>query len=222
MRSPFDGAVLLVIDMQRESLPDGLYGVPKMKEVTENCYQVIQASREYSIPVVYTQHIHRPSGVDAAPGEPRAADGCTPLTYRGKAAEILPELIPQSKDVVIQKSRYSAFYGTELTSVLKGLKAKELILTGVTTDGCVMTSVWDALAQDWPVTLVKDACGATSEGSHASAVLTLANWVYGIKIFRTAEFIKCLADKDHYAWITEKPNPLPFTANDMMELYERL
>jgi biuret amidohydrolase len=222
MSHPFEGAVLLVIDMQRESLPRGFYGVPTMAEVAENCRRVVQAAREYAIPIVYTQHIHRPSGVDAVAGEPRAPDGHTPLAYVGEAAEILPELSPQPQDVVVQKRRYSAFYDTELNSVLHGLEAKELLITGVVTDGCVMTTAWDAFAQDWPVTLIKDGCGASSEGSHASAVLTLANWVYGIQIFRTAEFIKCLAGKEHYAWIAEKPNSVPFTADDMMKRYERL
>lgn len=217
-----EGSVLLVIDMQRESLPDGFYGVPNMAEVTQNCRQVIQAARESAIPVVYTQHVHRPSGIDALAREPRAKDGRTPLAYVGERTEILPELAPQPQDVVIQKQRYSAFYGTELDSVLHGLGTKNLILTGVVTDGCVMTSAWDAFANNWPVTLIKDACGAGSQGSHASAVLTLANWVYGIQIFGADEFVKCLAGKEHYSWTAEKPNSLPFTADDMMDLYERV
>lgn len=216
------GPALLVIDMQRESLPDGFYGVPNMAEVTRNCSRVIRAARRREIPIVYTRHVYRISGVDALAREPRAEDGRTPLAYVGEQAEIVAELTPQPQDVVIQKRRYSAFYGTELDSVLHGLGTTELILTGVVTDGCVMTSAWDAFANNWPVTLVKDACGAGSQGSHASAVLTLANWIYGIQIFGADEFVKCLDGEKHRSWTSERPNSLPFTADDMMDLYDRV
>src|SRR5699024_5400750 len=69
--------------------------------------------------------------------------------------EILDEITPKEDDIIIDKYRWSAFFETSLDGFLKSLNVKNLIIGGVVTDGCVMTTVFDAYFRDYHVHLIK-------------------------------------------------------------------
>src|SRR5690606_33841751 len=121
-------------------------------------------------------------------GEVRDVEG-RPVYYRSgpDSAEVVRELAPRPGDIVTDKHRWSGFYGTPLDLVLRDLGADHLIVTGFVTDGCVLTTVFDAYARNYRVCLVKDATAATNAGSHKAAVLMMANWVYDIEVLDAAE-----------------------------------
>jgi nicotinamidase-related amidase len=91
---------------------------------------------------------------------------------------------------VIGKVRMSAFIGTELDLMLRTLGVTELVVTGVQTPNCIRTTVFDAIAYNYPVTLVDDATGAQSEDIHRANVLDMKN--IGVRIMDSRTLIDTL------------------------------
>lgn len=210
---------MLLIDMQKESQ----YGIDGIDEAVAAAGDVMAACRAAGVPVVYTRHVNRRDGVGVSMGEVFDSEGL-PVYYRAEtdSIEILDALEPQPGDVVIDKHRWSGFHGTSLDLVLRGLGVRELFIGGFTTDCCVLTSVYDAYARDYRVTLVPDMCAATNSGSHRAAVLMMANWVYGIEILASGEVVKKVAGEPHRSWRATAPDQKKFTAETLQESYESL
>ena len=210
---------LLLIDMQKESS----YGIEGMDEAVAAAEGVLAACRSAGIPVVYTRHVNRRDGVGVSLGDVFDSEGL-PMYYRGEtdSIAILGALEPQPRDVVIDKHRWSGFHGTSLDLVLRSLGVRELFIGGFTTDCCVLTSVHDAYARDYRVSLVPDMCAATNMGSHRAAVLMMANWVYGIEILTAAELTRKIAGEPHRSWRASAPDQRPFTPETLHESYDSL
>lgn len=212
-------AALLLIDMQKESR----YGVEGVDEVVAAAQGVVAACRTAGIPVVYTRHVNRQDGVGVSVGEVFDSEGL-PVYYQAEtdSITIVSALEPQPQDAVIDKHRWSGFYGTSLDLMLRSLGVRELFIGGFTTDCCVLTSVYDAYAHDYRVSLVPDMCAATNTGSHRAAVLMMANWVYGIEILTAGELIKKVAGEPHRSWQATAPDQKQFTAQTLADSYESL
>jgi biuret amidohydrolase len=210
---------LLLIDMQKESR----YGIEGADEAVAAAEGVVAACRTAGIPVVYTRHVNRRDGVGVSLDEVLDAEGL-PVYYRAEtdSIAIVGALEPQPQDVVIDKHRWSGFHGTSLDLILRSLGARELLIGGFTTDCCVLTSVYDAYARDYRVSLVPDMCAATNEGSHRAAVLMMANWVYGIEVLAARELIKKIAGGPHRSWRPTAPDQRQFTAETLQDSYESL
>ena len=210
---------LLLIDMQQESR----YGIEGADEAVAAAVGVVAACRAAGIPVVYTRHVNRRDGVGVSVGEVFDAEGL-PVYYRAEtdSIAIVSALQPQPEDVVIDKHRWSGFHGTSLDLILRSLGTRELILGGFTTDCCVLTSVYDAYARDYRVSLVPDMCAATNAGSHRAAVLMMANWVYGIEILAARELVRKIAGEPHRSWRSTAPDQRQFTAETLQSSYESL
>jgi nicotinamidase-related amidase len=212
-------AALLLIDMQKESR----YGIEGVDEAVAAAEGVIAACRTAGVPVVYTRHVNRRDGVGVSIGEVFDAEDL-PVYYPAEtdAIKIFDAIEPQPRDVVIDKHRWSGFHGTSLDLILRSLGARELFIGGFTTDCCVLTSVYDAYARDYRVSLVPDMCAATNMGSHHAAILMMANWVYGIEILTAAELIKKVAGEPHRSWRATAPDQRQFTAETLQDSYESL
>ena len=109
--------------------------------------------------------------------------------------DIVPELKPQSADIVMYKTRFSGFYKTGLDSILQQLGKKYLIITGCTTSICVESTVRDAMFRDYSSIVLED-CTAEPIGynlprsNHEASLLaiqTLFGWVSS-----SDEFIKAI------------------------------
>ncbi len=87
--------------------------------------------------------------------------------------EIVPEIAPEPRDIVIRKQKPSAFHGSPLQSYLTLLGCDSLIVTGTTTSGCVRATVVDAFSNNLRVTTVEDGCFDRAEASHAIGLLDM-------------------------------------------------
>lgn len=212
-------AALLLIDMQKESQ----YGIEGVDEAVAAAKGVIAACRTAGVPVVYTRHVNRRDGVGVSIGEVFDSEGL-PVYYRAgtDAIAIFDALEPQPRDVVIDKHRWSGFHGTSLDLILRNLGVRKLFIGGFTTDCCVLTSVYDAYARDYRVSLVSDMCAATNRGSHHAAVLMMTNWVYGIEVLTAGELIKKVAGEPYRSWRATAPDQRQFTAETLQDSYESL
>jgi nicotinamidase-related amidase len=212
-------AALLLVDMQNESR----YGVQGVDDAVAAAEGVTAACRAAGVPVVYTRHVNRSDGVGVSQGEVFDSEG-HPVYYRADsdAIAIVDPLTPQPQDTVIDKHRWSGFHGTSLDLTLRSLGVHELFVGGFTTDCCVLTSVYDAYAHDYRISLVPDMCAATNSGSHQAAVLMMTNWVYGIEILTSGELIKKVAGEPHRSWRAMAPDQKRFTAETLQRSYESL
>ncbi len=165
--------VLVVVDIQggsgAPSLGDG--GIPHMggrEQRRPRVRRLVDAARAAGVPVVWIQEVHKPSLVDIG----RELDGAEgPHCIEGEDGTRIAEwLDPRPEEFLIQKRRYSAFFGTELEIVLKAYRAETLLLIGGLTDVCIHYTAVDAHQHDYRVRVVADCVGGSSERAHDAAL----------------------------------------------------
>lgn len=81
----------------------------------------------------------------------------------------------EKNDITLQKSRYSAFIGTNLNQILKNMKIDTLVITGIMTHLCCESTARDAFMRDYEVYFVIDATASYNETLHVSSLITLTN-----------------------------------------------
>ncbi|CAN7399385.1 cysteine hydrolase family protein [Pseudomonas sp. GL-B-26] len=210
---------LLIIDMQQE---DG-FVLENLDTVVTHTAALLETARHQRVPVIYTRHINQADGSDLPRGEPRAADG-GPSSYRAdtRQVEIIEHLAPQPDELIIDKGRYSAFHRTDLDARLKALGVDTLIVCGVLTDVCVLSTVFDAFALGYHIRLVSDACTTTTLAGHYSALLIMANWVYALEILTCAECLRALENRDYLSLIPERPDLFAHQPHELESTIARL
>ncbi|HOD66119.1 MAG TPA: isochorismatase family cysteine hydrolase [candidate division Zixibacteria bacterium] len=183
-------SALLVVDMQNFFLdPNSAAFTCGGPPIIPNVILLIAAFRAQNRPVIYTKHVHHPSGHDA---------GIMAWWWKGMClegtpeSEIHPDLAPAAGEKVIAKHRYSAFYGTDLEIVLRGLRITDLVITGVMTNLCCESTARDAYFRDYRVFFPADAAGSVSEELHLAALMGLA---FGFAhVTRTADLLRDLTE----------------------------
>ncbi|MGW5363743.1 cysteine hydrolase family protein [Actinopolymorpha pittospori] len=210
---------LVLIDMQKESK----YGIENVDGAVAAAVPLIDACRESGVRVIYTRHIGRVDAIGLPNKEVLDEQG-RPVYYRSDSEnmQVIDELAPHAEDIVIDKQRWSGFYQTSLDLMLRSLDIKHLIIGGFVTDGCLMTTVFDGYARDYQINLVKDISAATNSGSHKAAILMMANWVYDIEIFDSAEMVKKLRGETYRSWQSSAPDQLQFTAETLNPVFAEL
>lgn len=212
-------SALVLIDIQNESR----FGIEDLESVVDNAKHLLSVCRNYKVPVIYTRQMNRRDLVGISRGEELDDQG-TPIFYRGdtQAVNIIDDIAPVAGDIVLDKYRWSAFYQTSLELFLKSLGVEHVIIGGLVTDGCLMSSVFDAYYRDYQIHLVKDMCATTCSGGHISSVLMMANWIYGIKIYNTRDVARCLQGKSYCMWESNQTAPFRFTPENMRDMYSKL
>lgn len=177
-----DRTALLVIDMQNGFChPDGSFAglgldVSMCNAAIAPCARLVEAAHAAGVPVIYTRYVYRADykdgGVLVQEVLPALAE-VKSLAAGTWDAELVDELVPTDDDFVLDKNRYSAFYGTGLEPILTSLGVRNLVLTGVTTNMCVETTARDASQRDYRVFVVSDATGELDAARHDMALATL-------------------------------------------------
>jgi ureidoacrylate peracid hydrolase len=153
---------LIVVDMQNDFLEFPSLAARAVQVTLPNLRRAITFCRQNEIRIVYTTHVHRHGGTDLglfAISSPKIASGAI-LADGSPGAEIHPAIAPLPGEIVIKKHRYSAFYGTDLEIVLRGLGVDTVVIAGVTTENCCHATARDAFFRDYKVVFLSDATGA--------------------------------------------------------------
>jgi maleamate amidohydrolase len=216
-------AALLLIDLQEEQRRDPLYKAFGIDQVLGNAARLLEAARQSSRLVVHSAYRRdfekrppRPFEPTSSNGKPTFSDIDSPMTA------ICREVAPRDGETVIYKNDASAFCEGDLAPLLKASKIDWLIVSGVWTEACVAATIRDAMAEGLRVLLVKDACGSGTQAMHKTAVLNLANRLYGGAITDTERALSLLQGADADVWIAERPVPILFNLTDAAELYAEL
>ena len=165
-------AALLVIDMQEFFLdPESPTFTCGGLAVLPNVKRLIEGFRKAGRPVIFTRHVHHPDLIDA---------GIMAWWWKGMCVEGTPEsevhheISPIGGEKVVLKHRYSAFYDTDLGTVLRCMKVKDLVIAGIMTNMCCESTARDAYYRDYRLFFPADATGSINEEMHLASLLNLA------------------------------------------------
>ena len=168
-------AALIVIDIQKSTfvpIPDDECSIAHLPDYTDRMAlskTAIDKAREVDIPVVFIQEIHRVILVDFGRGLDRDEEthclDSNPLTAFAEE-----ELVMRPDDYRISRRRYSAFYGTDLEILRKGLKVDILILAGGLTDVCVHYTFVDDHRRDYFCRQIEPCVVGSSLDAHKASL----------------------------------------------------
>ena len=177
---------LLIIDMQNDFVLEGKpLKVAGARDVIPKIRAVLAAFRERSLPVFHVLRVHRPDGSDVEIIR-RELFARSPFAVRGTpGAAVIDDLSPRQGEYVLEKTRMSAFIGTELDLMLRTLGVSALFVCGIQTPNCVRTTVFDGIAWNYPVVLIDDATGASSDEVHRANVRDMQN--IGVRVVQAAD-----------------------------------
>ena len=178
---------LLIIDMQRDFLEPGGFGemlgndVSQLRRTIEPNRKLLAAWRDAGLMVMHTREGHRPDLSDlpdnkrwrsrrigAGIGDPGP---CGKILVRGEPGwNIIEELAPLASEAIIDKPGKGSFCATDLELILRTRGITNLMLTGITTDVCVHTTMRDANDRGYECLLLSDCTGATDYGNYQAAL----------------------------------------------------
>ncbi len=156
---------LVVVDMQNDFVQEGApLEVPQARATVERLNKLIEICRARAVTVIFVRHVLRADRADAG----RLVDMHPPIR-KGEAivagtegVELYPKLDVRPDDIVVAKSRYSAFYGTELDPILRTKGIDTLIIGGTVTQVCCDSTARDAFSRDYKLVFLSD--GTSNRG----------------------------------------------------------
>jgi len=151
---------LLVIDMQNDFLAPGApIEAAAGREIIPALQRLLARCRDKGLLIVFTAFVHRPGGSDVEALWRRRRSPVREgraLVAGTTGVGFYPEIAPQPGDLIVEKHRYSAFFGTDLEILLRGKGVDTVIIGGVCTDLCCESTARDAMFRDYRVIFLSD------------------------------------------------------------------
>lgn len=187
-----DDVAVLVIDMQRDFLspesPLFVAGGPAMLPALQ---RALKAARRTNKSIIHVVRQHRVTGIDIDQSR-RALFAETGgfLVAGTPGAEELLQLEPAPQDITVVKTRWSAFFATDLDALLRRLDIHRLVLTGVQTPNCIRATANDALSLDYATTVLADATASQTDEIQQDNLRDMA--AMGVDIMTVSQFERSL------------------------------
>jgi biuret amidohydrolase len=187
---PFDfdpeRCALLIIDMQRDFLEPGGFGevlgndVSHLRRAIEPNVRLLAAWRAAKLCVIHTREGHRPDLSDLHTSKKNRGSHAMRIGDEGpmgrilvrgeQGHDIIPELYPQADETVVDKPGKGAFHATDLHELLKRNGIRQLVVTGVTTEVCVSTTVREANDRGYDCLIAEDCVASYFPEFHKSSL----------------------------------------------------
>ena len=167
--------VVLVIDMLKGFCEEGfpLYSGESVRKIIPAVKRLIEKEQAAGSKIIFIADSHKPDDLEFQMFPPHCIKGTI-------ESEVIDELA-FAVDEIIEKTRYSGFYGTNLDKKLEKLKPEKLIVCGVCTNICVLHTVADARNRDYEVEVPADCTATFNDESHQWALDHMEN-VLGARI----------------------------------------
>jgi maleamate amidohydrolase len=168
--------VLLIVDMQKEYADrNNPWYFPSATTVARKIKTVLKEFRAKNLPVIYTYNGFRRDLSDAGLFRDKSLDVKMGLVCVDgtSGVEIMKEIAPNERDIVINKKRFSAFFGTDLLIYLNGLDADTIVLTGCVTSGCIRMTAYDAFQFNYRVIIPADCVGDQTPQLHEQSLFIM-------------------------------------------------
>ena len=185
---------MIVVDMQNGFLNDagsmtkmGM-DISELKKTVAPVQRLVNACRSARVPIIFTRMVKRPDFTDGGlqiERRPILRD-IKSLVIGTWDMELDPRMDDKPEDFVLDKTRYSAFYNTNLEVILRGLRVDTLVVSGVTTEICVESTIRDAFFRDYKVVVPKDAVAAMDVARHEGTLRTIE---YGFGTVTTTDVV---------------------------------
>lgn len=172
---------LLVVDVQNDycdkngAIARAGFDVSGVAAMMPNLRSLLDAAHACEMPVVLVQTSHD-SSTDSSAWRDRAGGKMKEVCRPGTWGSQFYQIEPAPEDIVVTKSRYSAFVNTKLDLVLRAREIKTLIVAGVATNVCVESTVRDACMLDYRVVLANDACSSFSTLAHHMSINNIESY----------------------------------------------
>lgn len=175
---------LLCMDMHNvivERVPDG-----RRQQVVANVRRVLDGARQVGLLVVYVAVARRREFMSPRNKFTGATGMITDPAEEAERMKFVEAVAPLGLEPIVRKPRISAFYGSELRSILAARDIHTLVLTGVATNFVVESTARYAADADYRVIVLDDCCGAFSQEEHACAIAVLGRLV---EVSTSADFL---------------------------------
>jgi nicotinamidase-related amidase len=177
---------LLIMDVQPEIVER--FGDPGL---TDRLVRAATAARAAAVRVIYVKVGFREGHPEVSPRNRSFARIAEAGGFvEDRSSELHPALVPQPGDVVVNKRRVSAFTGSDLDVVLRAAGIEALVLGGIATSGCVLSTVRQAADLDFVLTVLSDGCIDSDDEVHRvlcekvfpdqADVVTIGEWIAGL------------------------------------------
>ncbi len=185
MNSNNSNTALLVMDMQTAILKR----LPDAGAFTDKVAKAISHARKLNIPVLYVVVGFRAGMPEISSNNKSFSASKEQLTNVSMEEwkRIDSAVLPLEHEIVITKRRFSAFTGSDLEVVLRGLGIEHLVLTGISTGGVVLSTVREAADKDYRLTVLSDGCADIDPEVHRvlttkifprqAEVMTIEEWI---------------------------------------------
>jgi len=164
-----------------------------VEDALASALRVREAASAAGVPVILTNVVYHPSAIDGG----RFFEKAKPLRYflAGNPMGAWPQgLEPRPEELVISKQYPSAFFGTSLASTLTSLGVDSVLLTGLTTSGCVRATCIDAMSHGFRTAVVEEACGDRHDDPHRANLFDMdAKYADVVREAEAIEFLSGLA-----------------------------
>ncbi len=179
---------IIVVDMQKDNLKESSRN-PYLQEgraILPNLQRLLEESRKREFPIIFA--------CDSFLKDDFIFKGRMKVhSLRGtKGSEVIDDLKPEPTDIVLPKRRFSAFFKTDLDQTLRVLGVDTIIVTGITTEVCVLMTVMDGLSHDFSVILLEDCSASRNKEFHQGCLNLYRDFALYplLRIMTLGEFLK--------------------------------
>jgi nicotinamidase-related amidase len=162
---------LVLIDLQNDYFADDELARCR-DDLVATCNGLVRAARAAGVPVVEVRTVHEPDGTTWTRNMREDGQG---MALRGSTGAEPVDGLDTGGAIVVEKTRDSALFGTDLRRVLDERSVHHLVLCGVSTESCIAATAIEAFAHDLAVTMVRDATASVDRELHDDTLAQLAD-----------------------------------------------